>query len=371
MKVVGHSMNSGYSHQAKTCLPQSELIHETGVKCVGDVYVTQTFIEYGTESECYRPKIVLAGRLLNIRGNFPDNINHIEFEESDQPDVIMHYELSNKQIAKMYMNNIFPDREDLAEFLKQKEEGLVSYPETVVTPDIMNMNTYEAMPMTCSYLMVKDTEYPIIFVQPESQYNISLDASCGYELVEYLEPFKTNEVHKEEFEEFVEDEQLVQEDEDEATFIQEDEQPRELTDDEKVANDIFSVTKPRVDEHVEKDNAHIREVMDIVKNMDMDTDESVDYESEFERLMYEDMNEDESSDTSLDKDELDAVEEEESVGFESDGPLNVQKVLERKRRLAENARRAAEQNEALNKTMPANLDDIQRNADTDDKQAGE
>ncbi len=381
MRVVGHSMNSSYSHQAKTCLPQSELIHETGVQCTGDVFVTQTFVEYGTESECHRPRIVLAGRLLNIKGAFPGGINSIEFEESDQPDVIMHYDLSNAQIARMYENNIFPDREQLAQFLQQKNDGFVSYPETIVTPDIMNMNKYEDLPMTCSYLMVKDTTVPIIFVQPENQYNIQLDASCGYELVDYLEPFTVPEYHApefENFEEFVDEDQFVQDERDEKP-IEQNVQPKELTEDEKIAQDIFSVTKPRVDEHVEKDKAYIQEMRDMVEEMNMDeTSDSADYESEFERMMYEDMDAESSDsydDTADVSESADTLDETMIDVDDFDGPLNVQKVIERKRKAAEIARKAAEQNEAqngvLNKTMPANLSDIQSHMDEDDKQAGE
>jgi hypothetical protein len=369
MKVSGHSMNHSYSRQARTFLDDSQLIHESGVPCVGDVYVTQTFIEYGTETECYRPKIVLAGRLLNLKGQFPENIQTIDFEEADQPDVILYYELSNRQIAKMYADNIFPDKDQLAKFVADKEEGLISHPETIMTPDIMNMNTYEDLPMTCSYLMVKDSDVPIIFVQPDTQYNISLDETCGYELTDYLEPFKEAEVQKEQFEDFVDDE-FFQEEEQEEQIVQEPEEKRELTEGEKVGQDIFSITKPRVDEHIDKDNAHIDEVNKIVEDIDLDDDEndSEEYASYFERMMREGLSEGEAeNDTSVDNTESD-----EKAEPLADGPLSIKKILERKNRQNQKTQTAVHQNEELNKTMPANLENIQSNMNSEDnKQAGD
>lgn len=367
MKVSGHSMRSGYSHQARTLLDDSQLIHESGVPCHGDVYVTQTFIEYGTETECHRPKIVLTGRLRNLKGEFPNGIYNIEFEESDQPDVTLYYELSNKQIARMYEENIFPDLDELKEFIEQKANGYISYPETIVTPDIMNGNVYEDIPMECSYVLVKDTRVPIIFVQPDSQYNIDTnEAMSGYDLVEYLEQFKRTDVKYEDFEKAVEDDSLDYEEDFDEDYAAENEVDAEFEDD-SVAHDIFKKTKPIVDEHIMKDKAHIEEVNSIVDNMNLDEyDDDEEYDSEFARMMAE-------GDTSYVDDEDAPVDDEsEEKAQVSDGPLSIAKIMERRKKEAIAKQNAARQNEELNKKMPTNLDSIQDNGqDTeDDKQDG-
>lgn len=324
MKVSGHSMNHSYSRQAKVFFDESQLIHEAGVKCTGDVFVSQTFIEYGGEETCHRPYFVLIGRLEEIHGEFPEGITDVEFPEADQPEVRMNYELTNRQIADMYERGVFPDLEDLNQFLEYRNNKFGVRPETVFTPDIMNLNRYEGLPMDCSVLVVKNVskeDAPIIFVQPEKQFDIPLTAeNSGYELNKYMNPFVQDELDfepdktVEEVDESVFEQPVVEEE-----VVEE----RELTDDEKMAAHIFGVTKPRVDKHVEEDKEQIALAKEAMNEIEDEAD-GEEFSSDFEKMM---LTEEESDDEGFVSEE--ELDEEAKT---SDGPLSVEDILARKRK---------------------------------------
>lgn len=328
MKVSGHSMNHSYSRQAKAFFDANQLIHQTGVKCKGDVFVSQTFLAYGGEETCHRPYFVLTGRLEKVVGEFPEGITSVEFPEADQPEVRLSYELSNSQIADMYTRNVFPDLEDLKTFLEYRDKNFGVRSETVFTPDIMNMNKYEELPMECSVLVVKNTskeDAPIIFVQPESQFNIELTAeNSGYSLNQYMKPFAQDdldfepdktveEVDETEFEQPVEEVKVVEE--------------RELTDDEKMAAHIFGVTKPRVDKHVEEDKERIEANKAYLQEA-IEEEKLGEYDSDFERMMMEDG---ETPETSEEDAEFVSEEYLDKETKKTNGPLSVEEILRRRK----------------------------------------
>lgn len=368
-KVVGHSMRHSLSSQARTLFDENQLSFQTGVVCKGDVFVTSSFLNYGTETDCYRPFFVLAGRLLTVRGDFPDGVKEVSFQEVDTPEVRMEYELTNQQIADMYARNVFPELEDAKLFVVNKQNHNISRPEAVSTPDIMNNNMYSDLPLTCSVLMVKNTEVPILFIQPENQFNISLTAeSSGYQLDSYMESFVPEIVLQDEnqrdnitdLRKSLEKVAVVQEPVVRPEDVAEIGNP--------VVKDIFNVTKPRVDEHVEADEAYIRQVKEVVAE---DEVLAAGYTSPFEQMMLEDIGM-KLDDASAEPTDIDAILYD-MPELSSSTPLSIEEVIaRRKKKQRASVRQLQSANVADNseKGMPKNLDLIQKNSH-EDKSLGE
>lgn len=323
IKVSGHSMNCSSARQARRFFSDAELIQETGLNCKADVYVTQTFLEYGGEETCHRPHFVLIGRVSKVRGDFPGNISEVEFEENDRPEVRMEYHLSNEQIARMYEpdengKSIFPDLNELKEFISYRDDKLGVRPETVFTSSIMNDNDYDDLPMDCSVLMIKsesENDVPIIFVQPENQFNIQLtEENSGYDLVKYMDNFVQEEVQIEDKSYMVVDDKVFED-----TVEKEPLKPEyEKTEDEKVVDHIFGVTKPRVDEHVEKDKEEVALANEAAARIEAESEEEG-YDSMYEKMMLD--GEDETEPTSVEP----VAKEEPVVGR----PLTLTDIMKR------------------------------------------
>ena len=345
-KIIGHSMNHSLSSQARTFFDMDQLNYQTGVPCRGDVFVTSAFLSYGTEADCYRPFFVLTGRLSKIRGPFADGVTEVSFLDTDRPEVRMEYELTNSQIAALYTQNVFPELEDAKLFLQNKESRYITRSETVSTPDIMYNNTYEDLPISCAVLMVKNAEQPILFVQPEKQFNIPLTAeSSGYSLETYMDPFQQEKVAMDEvgYTESLDLRKSLEKSENTAEKTVSSEAVAEIG--SPVVQELFAVTKPRVDEHVEADDEYIRQVNEVL----LEGGESSTYASPFEQMMLEDTNVSATDD--LTKSE-DAVMP--KMPPVSGGPLTMEQVLARKKH------QLAKQQE---KAMPKNLEEIQQNAE--------
>lgn len=358
-KIIGHSMNHSLSSQARTFFDMNQLSYQTGVPCQGDVFVTSSFLSFGTEVDCYRPFFVLTGRLSKLRGVFPDNVTEVSFQDTDRPEVRMEYELTNQQIANMYENGVFPELEDAKLFVENKENRYITRPDTVSTPDIMNNNMYSDLPMLCSVLMVKNAECPILFVQPEKQFNITLTAeSSGYSLDSYMDAFQQEIVEVDErlhedvinLQRSLEKAEIQSEPSVDVSSMTELKNP--------VVQELFEVTKPRVDEHVEADEEYIRQVKEVMGEEDVS---SSTYDSPFEQMMLENEGINKSSEKTSAQNIEDVLADMPPV---SGGPLTMEEVLARKKkqqqRLVNKQLASANSQE---KAMPKNLDEIQQNAE--------
>ena len=331
MKVIGHSLNHTYSRQASTFLPESELIHQTDVECNANFRISKAFLAYHGEEACYRPYFLLIGRLENVRAQFPEGITEVEYEDSDTPEVQVNYELDNEQLGNMYRKGVFPNLDQLQEFLSRRNDRLGVRPETVVTPSIMNDNRYDDIPVKCSVLVIKrqsQNDAPIIFVQPEKPFDIVITKeTSGYDLVDYMEPFEQDELN-------IEDRSYAKLDEDIKYFEpQKEEEPVEViekSEDEKMVDKIFGVTKPRVDKHIEDDKellARANEAAEAVEN------ENTSYESTFEQLMLEESDEPAAKEASAKTEET------------RRGPLSMDEIMSRQQKAQSLADKVKESDE--------------------------
>lgn len=192
MKVRGKSMDGQEGHLYHTAVNMfhGQLEDKINIPCEANVFVTQAFMDHGSEAEQCRPYLVLLGEVRSIRGDFPCGVTEIGLGEGiNSPRVEYHCSFSNEELAQLCEKGLF-------------DTGFKC-------PDIFSNNDFE-LPMVCDASGLspfEEGDAPLIFFHIHNSKHIELEEKAsGYDLADYFE--KIEPVKVEEIEDFMAEEQF-------------------------------------------------------------------------------------------------------------------------------------------------------------------
>lgn len=228
-------------------LADEDVTHEEGIPCEGSILFSKAFMasrSWLDDEAPGRPYMHMVGECLSLRGNLPQGVSQLNFEEHHGIPVDILYEFSDEQLA-----------------------GLVSkglYSKGFKCPDILTGDSFIDMPVYVDVTAVSPdvtTSVPILFADIENRKAIITDMqACGYDFAEYFE----QAVPPEEEENTLDFDTMPLEDEDELFADERDkyqsepvEKPKELSAEEKALRERYENIHDHVmKEHVERE--HIR-----------------------------------------------------------------------------------------------------------------
>lgn len=224
-----------------------DVTHEEGIPCEGSILFSKAFMasrSWLDDEAPGRPYMHMVGECLSLRGNLPQGVSQLNFEEHHGIPVDILYEFSDEQLADLV------------------SKGL--YTKGFKCPDILTGDSFIDMPVYVDVAAVSPdvtTSVPILFADIENRKAITTDMqACGYDFAEYFEQAVTPE----EEEDALDFDTMSLDDEDEL-FADERgkhqsepvEKPKELSAEEKALRERYEDIHDHVmKEHVERE--HIR-----------------------------------------------------------------------------------------------------------------
>ena len=134
---------------------------------------SDAFIEMDTPEQgavLGRPYLVLVGRAVELRGDFPFDVTTVRFaEEEDRPPVSFRYELSRTNLVEMCAKGLFEPGFDV--------------------PDVIRNTDFELpCSVSCAALApVAEDDSPVVFADVDVNSLSCGDAESGYDIDEYFE----------------------------------------------------------------------------------------------------------------------------------------------------------------------------------------
>lgn len=228
-------------------LADNDVTHEEGIPCEGSILFSKAFMasrSWLDDEAPGRPYMHMVGECLSLRGNLPQGVSQLNFEEHHGIPVDILYEFSDEQLADLV------------------SKGL--YTKGFKCPDILTGDSFIDMPVYVDVAAVSPdvtASVPILFADIENRKAIITDMqACGYDFAEYFE----QAVPPEEEEDALDFDTMSLDDEDEL-FADERgkhqfepvEKPKELSAEEKALRERYDDIHDHVmKEHVERE--HIR-----------------------------------------------------------------------------------------------------------------
>lgn len=170
MRMHVYGINGHLGRTARSRFTENELTHHEGIKCEGEVFVKQAFIDYDISKGTHRPHLRLLGEVKSVTGNFPHGVREAVFGESRFcPKVDYRFEFDNSELALLCEKGLF-------------DVGFM--PPDKIIDNIL------VLPLTCSCnaLITKNSDIPLLFIGVDNQYDMQTSyAQSGYPIATYFE----------------------------------------------------------------------------------------------------------------------------------------------------------------------------------------
>lgn len=240
MKTVGQDINSSASRMTRI-LSQDDMDNIKALKCVCDVHMEQAYIMHLSEEENYRPVLKLIGKVQRIKGDFPCNVDCIDFgsDMTKYPSVNYVYNFTDEELSVLALKGLFT-------------KGFA-------IPEEFTNNDFEDMPVNVDLSVLRpvyEGDVPVMFAGICNPFNIETSSEdCGYTLVDYFEQAEKVEDEPEidEYDDYIQKDEQTEKNEVEKS--EEKEVPESQVDTEPVSedkeiSDMYANIEKRVNENL-------------------------------------------------------------------------------------------------------------------------
>ena len=240
MKTVGQTIDSPTSRMTRI-LSRDAMDNVKAQKCVCDVHMEQAYIMHLSEEENYRPVLKLVGKVQRIKGDFPCNVDCIDFgsDMTRHPSVNYIYNFTDEELSTLALKGLFT-------------KGFI-------IPDEFTNNDFEDMPVSVDLSVLRpvyEGDVPVMFAGICNPFNIETSSEdCGYTLVDYFEQAEKVEDEPEidEYDDYIQKDEQTEKNEVEKS--EEKEVPESQVDTEPVSedkeiSDMYANIEKRVNENL-------------------------------------------------------------------------------------------------------------------------
>lgn len=240
MKTVGQTIDSPTSRMTRI-LSQDAMDNIKAQKCVCDVHMEQAYIMHLSEEENYRPVLKLVGKVQRIKGDFPCNVDCIDFgaDMTRHPSVNYIYNFTDEELSTLALKGLFT-------------KGFA-------IPEEFTNNDFEDMPVSVDLSVLRpvyEGDVPVMFAGICNPFNIETSSEdCGYTLVDYFEQAEKVEDEPEidEYEDDIQKDEQAEADEVEKSDDKEVSEPQTETEpvsEDKEISDMYANIEKRVNENL-------------------------------------------------------------------------------------------------------------------------
>lgn len=240
MKTVGQDINSSASRMTRI-LSQDDMDNIKALKCVCDVHMEQAYIMHLSEEENYRPVLKLIGKVQRIKGDFPCNVDCIDFgsDMTKYPSVNYVYNFTDEELSALALKGLFT-------------KGFT-------IPEEFTNNDFEDMPVNVDLSVLRpvyEGDVPVMFAGICNPFNIETSSEdCGYTLVDYFEQAEKVEDEPEidEYDDYIQKDEQAEKDEvekSEEKEVLESQVDTEPVSEDKEISDMYANIEKRVNENL-------------------------------------------------------------------------------------------------------------------------